>query len=411
MSITKSLGRLFGQGEPEKVEEKALDLAPAFESFGIIPAGSGFTVSTETAMRVPAVRRAVTLLAEQAGVTPFKIYDAETRDTVKDHPAYALIHDWANDWQSAEALREQVTADALLTGHGFAWVRRNAEGTPVFMFRLAPSSVTMKETVLGEPIYHVRLQGQNEVVLEPRDVLHVQAPGGVSPVYHARQAIGLAAAAESHLTGFFKNGGRPSGVILRKDKLDDAEAVKKIAASWFSTHGGENSGGTAILDEEMTFQEIAHKLADSEFSEVRREQIREIARAFGVPPAILFETSRATWSNYEQSHRDFLNGTLRPWLARWAAAYTRCLIDPEDRPAFVIEAVADDMLSVDHAARANAFGQYRSMGVLTANEVRATMNRPPLPGGNELQNPFTTTSAPPAQVEDEQPEPKEDDDE
>ena len=51
---------------------------------------------------------------------------------------------------------------------------------------------------------------------------------------------------------------------MRKDKLDDAEAVKKIAASWFSTHGGENSGGTAILDEEMTFQEIAHKLADSE---------------------------------------------------------------------------------------------------------------------------------------------------
>lgn len=77
----------------------------------------------------------------------------------------------------------------------------------------------------------------------------------------------------------------------------------------------------------------------------------------------------------------------------------------------MIEAVADDMLAVDHVGRANAFSQYRSMGVLTANEVRATMNRPLLPGGNELQNPFTTTSAPPAQVEDEQPEPKEDDDE
>lgn len=90
----------------------------------------------------------------------------------------------------------------------------------------------------------------------------------------------------------------------------------------------------------MTFREIAHKLADSEVSEVRSEQIREIARAFGVPPAILFETSRATWLNYEQSRGDFLNGTPRPWLSRWAAAYTRCLIAPGGRPVFVIEAVA-----------------------------------------------------------------------
>lgn len=62
--------------------------------------------------------------------------------------------------------------------------------------------------------------------------------------------------------------------------------MKKLGASWFQTHGGEQSGSTAILDEGMAFKEIAVKLADAEFSVVRREQAREIARAFNVPPAL-----------------------------------------------------------------------------------------------------------------------------
>lgn len=403
------LNKLFGSTEP--VEQKALDLAGAMESFGLIPAGSGPIISGASALRVPAVRRASVLIAEAVGTIPFKFYEADTRDTASDHPAYALVHDWSSDWQSAEAFREQVTLDCLIAGQGFGWVRRNSEGKPVFLARIDPSNVTIRENVLGEPRYFVRLQGQDEIVLEPQDVLHISCPGGISPISHAREAIGLCAAAESHLSGFFKNGGRPSGVIKHPGKLE-VDGAQKLAASWFKTHSGEQAGSTAVLDEGMDYQEIAMKLVDAEFSEIRREQIREIARAFGIAPAILFETSRATWSNFEQSHRDFLTNTLRPWLARWAAAYTRCLLPVEDRGAFVIEAVADDMLAVDHVGRANAFSQYRSMGVLTANEVRATMNRPPLPGGDELQNPFTTTSAPPAQVEDdEQPQPKENDDE
>lgn len=108
----------------------------------------------------------------------------------------------------------------------------------------------------------------------------------------------------------------------------EAETMKKLAVSWFQSHGKENSGSTAILDEGMTYQQVAAQLADAEFSEVRREQVREIARAFNVPPALLYELSRGTWSNFEQSHRDFLTGTLRPWISRWQAAHARDLLTP-----------------------------------------------------------------------------------
>lgn len=392
MSIRSSLARAFGRGAP--VEQKSITLTDpaALALFGIQPVASGMTVTAASAMRVPAVRRAVSLIAESVACLPFKAYEQETREAAKDHPAFALVHDHANDWTSAEAFREQLTADALLTGHGYAQVARNTEGKPVFMLRMDPGAVTVEHDEYGEPSYRIRLKDGGDQVLSFSDVLHIQSLHGVSPITLAREAIGLALAAEQHLAGFYRNGGRPSGVIRHPNKLD-AEAAKKLAGSWFTSHSGNQAGGTAILDEGMEFQEIALKLADAEFSEVRREQVREIARAFGVPPASLFEMSRATWSNYEQAQREFLTGTLRPWIARWQAAYSRCLLTPDERASLYIEGNPDDMLSVDHAARAQAFSQYRSMGVLTGNEVRASMNRPPLPGGDDLQNPFTTTGA------------------
>lgn len=391
MSIRSSLARAFGRGDP--IEQKSITLTDpaALALFGIQPVASGMTVTAASAMRVPAVRRAVSLIAESVACLPFKAYEHDTREAAKDHPAFALVHDHANDWTSAEAFREQLTADALLTGHGYAQVARNAEGKPVFMLRMDPGVVSVEHDEYGEPSYRIRLKGGGDQVFSFSDVLHIQSLHGFSPITLAREAIGLALAAEQHLSGFYKNGGRPSGVIRHPDKMTP-EALKKLAGSWFNTHSGDQSGKTAILDEGMEFQEIALKLADAEFSEVRREQVREIARAFGVPPASLFEMSRATWSNYEQAQREFLTGTLRPWIARWQAAYSRCLLTPQERASLYIEGNPDDMLSVDHAARAQAFSQYRSMGVLTGNEVRASMNRPPLPGGDELSNPFTTST-------------------
>lgn len=401
MGIMTSLGRVFARGASEQKSIRLTDPA-ALPLFGIPTSASGVTVTAASALRVPAVRRAVSLIAESVATLPFKVY-AEDKEAAKDHPAYALVHDWANDWTSAEALREQLTADALLTGNGYAQVVR-VEGRPVELHRMEPGAVTVEHDDFGEPSYKVQLKSGGSAVLRFHDVLHVQAPGGLSPVLLAREAIGLALAAEGHLSGFFKNGGRPSGVILHPNKLE-AETMKKLATSWFQSHGGEQSGSTAILDEGMTFKEIAVKLADAEFSEVRREQVREIARAFNVPPALLYETSRATWSNFEQSHRDFLTGTLRPWIARWQAAYARVLLSPEERGAFYIEATPDDMLSVEFAARATAFSQYVAMRALTPNEVRAALNRPPLPGGDVLQNPFTTSAAAPAPSKD---DPKDD---
>lgn len=374
-----------------KSEQKAVTLTDpeAFGLFGAVPTTSGISIGPGNALRVPAVACAVSLISETIGALPAKVYEREEKAAQTDHPAYRLIHDEANPWTSAEALREALTADALLTGNGYALVTRSRQGQPLELHRLDPAKVQADQEPDGEPFYRLAYdQGQRRHDFQ--DILHVQAFGGIAPITLGREAIALALSFEGHIGGVFANGGRPSGVIMAEKSID-AEAKKKLAASWFTSHGGKNAGATALLDEGMRYQQLSMTLADTQFAENRLEQIREIARVFRVPPTMLFELSRGTWSNTEEMARQFYSITLKPWLTSWAWAYARCLLTPAERSAFYIEFVTDDLLTTDTAARAASYGQYRSMGAMTANEVRAGLNLPPRADGDDLQNPYTSS--------------------
>lgn len=263
--------------------------------FGAVPTTSGVSVGPGNALRVPAVACAVSLIAESTGSLPMKLYDRTSKASLTDNPVSRLVHDEANEWTSAAELRRDLTCDALLHGAGHAQVIRLNDGTPYELHRLIPGRVQRDLDNDGEPFYRVSSDA-GQIRLSYRDVLRIEALGGVSPVMLGREAIALALSFEKHIGSVFANGGRPSGVIKAK-RVMDVEAKKKIAASWFNTHGGNSAGGTAILDEEMDYMPLSMSLADAQFAENRLEQIREIARVFRVPPTMLFELSRGTWSN------------------------------------------------------------------------------------------------------------------
>ncbi|WEJ81897.1 phage portal protein (plasmid) [Paracoccus versutus] len=405
MSITQRLARLFGQGA---TEQKAFTLTSpeAFGLFGGLPARSGVTVTSSTALRVPAVAAAVGLISEACGNLPFKLHDRDTREPQKDHPAYELIHGEANPWTSTEELREHLTRDALLTGSGFAQVVRNGAGQPLELHRIDPGAVSVETDNYGEPSYRIRLKGGGDTLLSYTDVLHISTLDGVSPITHAKEAIGLALAAEQHLANWYSRSGRPGGYLSTDQNIGKDEAVNTIRA-FMEGHTGEESGRPAIFGNGMKYYPVATSNTDAEFYNNRIEQIREIARAFRIPPTMLFELSRGTWSNTEQMGQQFLTLTLRPWLKRWQSAYARVLLSPEDRKDLYIEAETKDLMALDFAVQATAFSQFVAMRAMTPNEVRAALNKPPLPGGDELANPFTTsggTTAPAPKPQEENPD-------
>lgn len=391
MGFASGLKSLFRR---EAKSASLIDPSPELlEIFGAIPSITGEGVGPATAMRVPAVACAVGLIAETVGTLPIKLFRHGTKEALPDHPAYRLMHGEANDWTSAEALRIALTADALLHDKGgFALVLRNAAGKPIELHRLAPSQVDPdQDRNTGEPFYMVATTA-GRVRYHYADILHVRAFGG-SPVTLGRNAIALSIAFEKHIGKVFQNGAQPGGIITSPKRLDE-EAKKNLKNAWNDTHSGPKAGGTALLDEGMAYQPVTMTLTDAQFAENRLEQVREIARAFRVPPTMLFELTRGTWSNTEEMARQFLQVTLKPWLKQWAFAYSRCLLTPEERRELYAEFITDDLTTTDTAARAAAYGQYRSMGVMTANEVRAGLNLAPHKDGDTLQNPYTTTAQP-----------------
>lgn len=358
-------------------------------------------VGPRNAMEVPAVSCAVGIISQNAGDLPAKIYHRKTRVAAKDHPAYKLIHDEVSPFVSASQFRVDLMVDAQLYGNGYAFVVRSSDDRPLSLQRLEPWTVQNRAYDDGTPFYVVTT-AEGPTRYEYTDILHLQPFDKVAPIYSGRKAIALAMAFERHLESLLANGGRPSGIITAK-KMLDSEAKRKIVESWFTTHGGKNAGGTAILDEEMGYQQLALTLADAQFIENRLEQIREISRAFRIPPTMLFELTRGTWSNTEEMSRQFYTLTLKPWLTAWTWAYSRVLLTPAERDEFYIEFITDDLLTTDFAKRATALGQYRSMGAFTANEVRSMLNMPPHPDGNSLSNPHITTTPNTAPVDPEQP--------
>jgi HK97 family phage portal protein len=377
--------------------------------FGALPTLSNVSVTPKSAMTVPAVASAVELIAEAVGTLPVKLFvrNAEGKEADSAHPAFRLAHDEANDWTSAAELRTQLTRDALLYDvGGFALANRVGERVIEFI-RLDPTAVTVKtDEATGEPFYVVR-EGKRNVRHHYRDILHIRAFDDAAPITRARNAIGLAMSLEQHAAKLFANSARPSGILKTGQK--NATALDNIKASWNAAFGSGNSGGTAVMPDDTEYQALTMSSVDAQFAEMRRFQTEEIARAFRVPPTMLFDLERGTWSNTEEMGRQFLTYTLRPWLDAWEWAYARVLLTAEERAERYFEFVTDDLLTVSFAQRAASYGQYRSMGAMTANEVRAGLNLPPLPGGDVLSNPYTTTtSAPPAADNDNTPTIEED---
>lgn len=353
-------------------------------------AASGINVTPRNATEVPAVSCAVGIIAEKSGDLPAKLYNRKTRVAAKDHPAYRLIHDEASPFVSASQLRVDLTRDAQLWGNGYAYAVRSSDDRPLSLQRLEPWTVQNRTYDDGTPFYVVTT-ADGPMQYEYTDILHLQPFDKVAPIQSGRKAIALAMAFERHLESLLANGGRPSGIITAK-KFLETDAKQKIVDSWFSTHSGKNAGGTAILDDEMSYQQLALTLTDAQFIENRIEQIREISRAFRIPPTMLFELTRGTWSNTEEMSRQFYTLTLKPWLTAWTWAYSRVLLTPAEREEFYIEFITDDLLTTDFMKKATALGQYRSMGALTGNEVRSMLNMPPHPDGESLSNPHITTT-------------------
>lgn len=382
-----------------KPEEKALaSVAPDAtdtdsltwlrEIFGVRRGYAGVSVTPENVHKCPPAYAAIAAISQAVAQLPLHVHartDDGGKDRVTDHPVAALLGDQPNEWTDAYSFRASMTSAALRYDQGaFAYINRVA-GRIEELVQIPSSSVTVEtDPLTREPRYRMTEASGRVRVLDRTDVLHIRAMDGVAPFTSAREAIAVAMVMERHAAKLFAKGGRPSGALTLPKGLSP-DAMKRAMASWNKAHSGEDGGGgTAFLEADMTFTPMQFSSVDSQFLELRAQQVVEIARPFRVPPTMLQDFGRATWANAEESNRQFVTLGLLPWLRIWEGAIRRSLLTADERPVLTVDFVVDDLVRADLSARMEAYSKAIASRILLPNEIRAMENRAPLPGGNEF---------------------------
>ena len=360
---------------------------------------SGKRVNERTAMQMTAVYSCVRILSEAVASLPLQFYryNADSgKEKAVDHPLYFLLHDEPNPEMTSCVFRETLMTHLLLWGNAYSQIIRNARGEIIALYPLMPDRMEVNRDQDGQIYYEYYLSSDDahtmkgtSVRLQEQDVLHIPGLGfdglvGYSPIAMAKNAIGMAIACEEYGAKFFANGAAPSGVLEHPGTIKDPSRVRE---SWQATFGGSaNANKVAVLEEGMKYTPISISPNEAQFLETRKFQIDEIARIFRVPPHMVGDLEKSSFSNIEQQSLEFVKYTLDPWVARWEQAMVRALLTPEEKKKYFFKFNVDGLLRGDYQSRMAGYVTARQKGWMSANDIRELENldRIPAEAGGDL---------------------------
>ena len=388
---------LFGFGQArDKPVDKAADAGYSF-LFGRTT--SGKPVNERTAMQTTAVYACVRILAEAVASLPLHVYEYQDdggKKLVHDQPLYYLLHDEPNPEMTSFVFRETLMSHLLIWGNAYAQIIRDGAGRVLGLYPLLPDKMDVQRDDRGN-IYYVYSRNSDEnpmfkeygdIRLKAEDVLHIPGLGfdgliGYSPIAMAKNAVGMTLACEEYGASFFANGANPGGVLEHPGVLKDPSKVRE---SWNSVYRGVNNAHKiAVLEEGMKYQQIGIPPEEAQFLETRKFQINEIARLYRIPPHMVGDLDKSSFSNIEQQSLEFVKYTLDPWVIRWEQSLQRSLLLPGEKGKYFIKLNVDGLLRGDYQSRMNGYAVGRQNGWFSANDIREMENMNPIPdeqGGN-----------------------------
>ena len=375
-----------------KVPDVRNDVRDSGTLFVFGRANSGEQVDEKSAMQIATVYACVRLLAESVAQLPlhlYKVTEPDGQEKANDHPLYKILYREPNPEMTSFSYWEAVMTHLLLWGNSYSQIVRDGKNTVLGLYPLLPENVEIDRTDKGELyyIYHaytneVPGETNKDIIFRRDEVLHI--PGlsfnglvGFSPIAMMKNSLGTTMAVEKYGSAFFKNGAQPAGVLQHPNLLKDPEKVRR---QWNEAYGGAgNAHRVAVLEEGMTYKPISLPPEDSQFLSTREFGVEEICRIFRVPPHMVQDLKRATFSNIEHQSIDFVVHTLDPWLVRIEKAIVKDLLVEDEKDQFFPKFNVDGLLRGDYKSRMEGYNIGRQGGWMSANDIRRLENLDPIP--------------------------------
>lgn len=304
-----------------------------------------------------------------------------------------LLQKSPNPRMTAFTFRETMMVHILLWGNCYAEIEYDTQGEIVALWPIPPHRVEHMETTAGDPFFRVTTSDGEQHNVPFYAMFHIPGLGfdgkkGISVIQWASKAIGLALATEKFGAEFFENGTNIGAVATHPGTLSEPafERLKETLREKYEGLG--NAHRLLLLEEGITFSKNTIPPNDAQFLETRKFQILEIARIFRVPPHMMADLERATFSNIEHQGTDFIVHSVRPWLIRWEQTINWKLFSETEQKRLYAEFLIEGYLRGDSAARAAFYKEMFNIGVYSQNDIREKENDNPIEGGDRYYAPL-----------------------
>lgn len=348
---------------------------------------AGEEVNDRTAIQVSAVLCCARVIAEGLAQVPLKVYKHDSAGSpveAREHPLYLLLSRKPNDWQTSFELREQIGFHLALKNN--AYLFKNRVGNKITeLYAFQPNAVEVKQNFDMSLTYMVTFANGQQREIPADDIWHIRGPSmdgvkGLDAINLACNAIGLSRATETFGSKLFENGARPGGMLTTRSggqplTPEQRAEIKKL---WSEQHqGAGNAHRTVMLPFDMEFTPVHSTANEAQWIENRKFLIREICRFFRVLPIMVMEDDSTSYASVEQLFLAHLTHTLMPWYERFEQSAENALLSEQElRDGYSIKLSANALLRASHQERASYYQTMKTIGAMTANEVRAKEDMP-----------------------------------
>lgn len=354
--------------------------------------GEGVGSNEVNAMSTTPVFACVRVLAETVAGLPLHIYKkgSDGKKIIVENDLSKLLNFSPNGEIPAFNFKEAMMAYLCLRGNAYAEIQRNRSGRPVALWIISPDRVTpMRHPKTDELIYKVILPNKEQTYLPKENMLHIAGLGfdglkGISVIQYFFKTIEISQHQQAFAGRFFKNGTHLGGVVHHEGKLTD-KAYERLREDLTKKYEGiGNSHRAMILEEGMKWEQLGIAPGDAQLIEQRNFQANDIARIFRVPPHMIGQLERATFSNIEHQSIEFIMHTILPWTLRWENAINFKLLFGSKYVKFNL----NGLLRGDTISRFRAYAIGRQWGWLSANDIRELEDMNPIENGDIYLTPL-----------------------
>jgi HK97 family phage portal protein len=367
------------------------------ESGLFAPTSAITRITPDNALKISAVYACVRLISESIATLPINMYktDGNKRELAKEHPLYSVMKYNPNALMTTTDLVESFVASALLRGNGYIHPVRNRYGDITELEFLKPKCMTLD--VSGDVPFYKYFSEKKNATFKFEDIVNfayftLDGVTGISPISQCRTSLELANESEEYGKRFFANNAQPGGVIEMEGVLSE-EASERFKKSWHAGYSGQNVGKTALLEGGAKYHAISMSNKDSQFLESKAFSIQDIARMFNVPPHLVGDLSKATFSNIEQQAMEFEKYTIRPLVTKIEAIFNKRLLAEDEIGRYFFKFNTSALLRGDIKTRFEAYNIGRNMGVYSANDIRELEDLNPIENGDIYLQPLNMVEA------------------